>query len=102
MKGVRPNISALFNGQQPLPNPPPGAVNNLQSQSQFNPYAAGPKRYGAGRLGPNVGPTGDPLGYAERDNKAEAKKSAIQRRLTAQAGGNPNAPAYTNYINGVM
>lgn len=85
-------LSPLTVGNQPLPPPPPGNT----FSSQFNPYAAGNKRYGAGRLAPNVGPTGDNLGYAERDNKAKARKAAIQRRLRNQQGGDPN---YGNGVN---
>jgi hypothetical protein len=88
--GARLNaIAPLTIGNRPLPNPPPGASN---SSGTFNPYAAGDKRYGAGRIAPNIGPTSDPLGYITRDNKAKAKKMAIQRRLAAQQGGDPNNP----------
>lgn len=92
------SIAPLTIGSQPLPQPVPGAIN---SSSQFNPYAAGDKRYGAGRMAPNVGSVADVLGYATRDNKAKAKKAAIQRRLQSQMGGDPNSSAYSNYGNGV-
>lgn len=93
--GKRLNSIAPFTiGNQPLPDPAPGSIN---SSSQFNPYAAGSKRYGAGRAAPNIGPTSDALGYATRDNKAKAKKAAIQRRLQAQSTGDPNNTNYSNY-----
>lgn len=88
------SIAPLTIGNQPLPQPAPGTIN---SSSQFNPYAAGDKRYGAGRMAPNIGPNSDVLGYATRDNKAKAKKAAIQRRLRGQATGDPNNPGYNSY-----
>ena len=55
----------------------------------FNSYAAGKKTYGAGRPMPNIGPVANKGGYAERDNKAQAKKNAIMRRMKGMATGNP-------------
>lgn len=52
----------------------------------FNRYAAGAKRYGLLRDAPNIGPV-DPVGYRERDLKAQARKSAVQRRLKAMKDG---------------
>lgn len=66
-------------GNQILPNTKPG----------FNSYAAGKKHYGAGRTMPNIGPVANPKGYAERDNKAQARKNAIIRRMKGGATGNP-------------
>lgn len=54
----------------------------------FNSYAAGNKVYGSGRSFPNLGPTSDPLGYAERDAKVKAKRNAVLRRMKAQNSGN--------------
>lgn len=67
-------------GNPRVPNPPPGMS-----------YAAGGKRYGAGRSMPNIGNTSAQgmLGYAQRDNQAKARKDAIMRRLRAQSTGNP-------------
>lgn len=48
----------------------------------FNPYAAGAKVYGAGRLNPTSGPV-DKLGYRERDLATAARRNAILRRLKA-------------------
>lgn len=75
-------IVDLF-GNRPKPSPPPG-------QGGFNQYAAGPKRYGGGRNFPNMGPVSGTgmKGYAERDNQAKARKSAILRRMKGQFGGN--------------
>lgn len=46
----------------------------------FNPLSAGRKRYGTGRLGPNVGKTTDKAGYGARDLRNEARKNALLRR----------------------
>lgn len=72
-------------GNRRVPNPPPGFG------SQFNPYAAGNKRYGGGRSMPNIGPVSGQgqMGYAQRDNQAKARKEAILRRLQGQMSGNP-------------
>jgi hypothetical protein len=43
----------------------------------FTPYAAGQKRYGAGRRGPNVGKTADKTGYGARDLRNDARKNAL-------------------------
>lgn len=77
------SIVDLF-GNRPVPNPPPG-------RGSFNPYAAGNKTYGGGRRMPNIGPVSGMgmMGYNQRDNEAQAKKSAILRRLKGQATGNP-------------
>ena len=56
-----------------------------QGGAGFNPYAAGKKRYGAGRPMPTYGKVSDMTGYAERDAKAEARRDALIRRA---AGGN--------------
>lgn len=72
-------------GNRPLPQRSPGFKG-------FNQYAAGKKRYGAGRLMPNIGPVRDMFGYRERDNKAKARKNAILRRMKGQQSGNPLNP----------
>jgi hypothetical protein len=54
--------------------------------SGINPYAAGNKIYGGGRSNPTSGPV-DPLGYRERDAKAEARRAAILRRLKSMQQG---------------
>ncbi|MFF5977033.1 hypothetical protein ACFY7C_36635 [Streptomyces sp. NPDC012769] len=59
------------------------------SNKGFNPYGAGKKHYGAGRTMPNIGPVSNKQGYAERDNKAAARKAAMLRRLKASGKGNP-------------
>ena len=62
----------------------------LQGAGQnFQPYAAGNKRYGAaGRSAPNIGPVGDTQGYKERDLKKNAMRNAMLRRMQAMQGGN--------------
>ena len=77
------SIVDLF-GNRRTPNPPPG-------MRGFNSYAAGNKYYGGGRNFPNMGPVSGQgmLGYSQRDNEAQAKKSAILRRLKSQQTGNP-------------
>lgn len=72
-------------GNKRVPNKPPGFQG-------FNPYAAGRKVYGGGRSMPNIGPVNDKLGYAERDNKAKAKKNILLRRLKGQMSGSPMSP----------
>lgn len=80
-------MADLF-GNRRVPNPKPGASSGFQS------YAAGAKRYGAGRSMPNIGNvSGTGLqGYAKRDAEAKARKQAIMRRLKAQQSGNPMNP----------
>lgn len=46
----------------------------------FNPYSAGRKHYGGGRLAPNVGKTANKAGYAARDGRAAARREALLRR----------------------
>lgn len=45
----------------------------------FNALAAGSKRYGTGRRGPNVGKTTDKAGYNQRDMRNSARKDALMR-----------------------
>lgn len=54
--------------------------------SGFNPYAAGKKKYGAGRPMPTTGKVTDKAGYTERDAKAKARKEALIRRASGQQG----------------
>ena len=64
----------------------------------FNPYAAGDKRYGFGRRGPNVGPTNDTLGYAKRDREAKGRRNAILRRMQARQKGKYASANAQRYI----
>lgn len=82
-------IADLF-GNKRVPNSPPG-------QKAFNPYAAGNKTYGSGRPMPTIGPVASPQGYDERDNRAQARKNAIQRRLKGSDTGNPMNSAVVGY-----
>lgn len=79
-----------WRGNKKVPTPAPG-------MKAFNPYAAGNKRYGAGRSMPNIGPVAHPQGYAERDNKAQARKNAIHRRMQGAGTGNPSNKKVTGY-----
>ena len=91
------SIVDLF-GNKPVPNPPPG-------MRGFNSYAAGNKFYGGGRSFPNMGPVSGTgmQGYAQRDNEAKARKSAIQRRMKGQMSGNPmNSNVQGNSLSGVF
>lgn len=91
------SIVDLF-GNKRVPNPPPGI-------GQFNPYAAGAKRYGGGRNFPNMGPVSGlgMLGYNQRDNEAKAKKAAIMRRMKSQGSGNPmSAGILSGNVGGVF
>lgn len=53
----------------------------------FNPFGAGNKIYGSGRSAPNIGPTGRPDSYRERDNVGRQKRNAMLRRLKARQRG---------------
>lgn len=74
-------------GNKRVPNKAPGFTG-------FNPYSAGIKHYGGGRSAPNVGAvSGQGLtGYNERDQKAQARKNVLMRRLKGQGTGNPMSP----------
>lgn len=54
----------------------------------FNAFAAGDKKYGV-KGSPNLGPTANLTGYAERDRTINTRKAAIMRRLQSKNGGNP-------------
>lgn len=69
-------------GNKQVPTPAPG-------MKAFNPYAAGNKSYGSGRPMPTIGPVASPQGYDERDNRAQARKNAIMRRMKGSATGDP-------------
>lgn len=60
-------------------NPATGRNSSTVGGGGFNPYAAGAKRYGAGRRGPNQGAAKDKKGYGARDLRNEARKSALLR-----------------------
>jgi hypothetical protein len=52
-----------------------------QGGGGFNAYAAGNKHYGAGRPMPTTGKIANKYGYAERDAKAAARRSALMKRI---------------------
>lgn len=58
----------------------------MPGRTGFNAYAAGIKRYGAGRDFPTMGRV-DSTGYAERDLKIKARRNALLRRLQAGQAG---------------
>ena len=82
------NIVDFFGNKQ-VPTPVTGKI--------FNPYAAGNKAYGGGRSMPSIGPVGQPQGYNERDNRAQARKNAIMRRMKGQGTGNPMNSSVLGY-----
>lgn len=83
------NIVDFFGNKQ-VPTPAPG-------MKAFNPYAAGNKTYGGGRPMPNIGPVAQPQGYNERDNRAQARKNAIMRRMKGSDTGNPMSSGVQGY-----
>lgn len=57
----------------------------------FNPYAAGPKRYGiTGRPNATSGPVSPQgqAGYDQRDQEAKARRQAVLQRMQAAQNGN--------------
>lgn len=52
----------------------------------YSKYAAGNKRYGAGRNNPTMGPV-DRTGYIDRDAALKARRNAILRRLAGGQSG---------------
>lgn len=59
----------------------------------FQPYAAGDKRYGAsGRDAPNIGPTSNLEGYAERDRIKKAKRNYMLKAMKAKRSGKYMTP----------
>jgi hypothetical protein len=67
--------------------------------SEYQPYLAGAKRYGAGRDMPTVGPV-DPLGYRDRDAKVKAAMNLIRKRMTQKKQGK-EIPQYIDPFQGV-
>lgn len=70
----------------------------------FQPYAAGDKRYGAsGRSAPNIGPTTNREGYAERDRQAKMRRALMLKKMKAIQGGRMMSPEYLkNYQPGTF
>lgn len=72
-------------------------MNTIQSRYNggFQPYAAGNKRYGAaGRDAPNLGPTTNREGYAQRDREAAARRNIMLQRLKQMQSGSLMRPEY--------
>lgn len=82
-------LANLFGGQKTPPAAP--------GKKAFNPYAAGNKHYGSGRPMPTIGPVASPQGYEERDNRANARKNAILRRMNGASTGNPMNTSVMGY-----
>lgn len=64
---------------------------------EFNPFAAGARMYGSGRMNPTMGPV-DKTGYAERDMKRKAKINALRAKTKAMSTGNYASPDFMRYI----
>lgn len=65
--------------------------------TQFQPFGAGPKRYGpTGRTSPNIGPTSNLAGYRTRDQQAQVKRNAVLARLKAGQKNNYMSRQYLN------
>lgn len=60
-------------------NPATGRNSSQVGGGGFNKFAAGAKRYGSGRRGPNQGAAQDKTGYGARDLRNEARKNALLR-----------------------
>lgn len=61
----------------------------------FNPYAAGPKRYGiTGRSAATTGPVSPEgqKGYDEREMQQRARRNAVLKRMQAASNGNYMSP----------
>jgi hypothetical protein len=64
--------------------------------SGFNPYAAGAKVYGSGRMNPTMGPV-DKMGYSERDRKRKVRLNALQARMKAGQKKQFASPNYARF-----
>jgi hypothetical protein len=62
----------------------------------FNPYAAGAKVYGSGRMNPTMGPV-DKAGYSERDRKRKVRLNALQARMKAGQKKQFASPNYARF-----
>ena len=62
-------------------NPATGRNSSQVGGGGFNKFAAGAKRYGAGRRAPNVGAAQDMTGYGARDLRNECRKNALLRQV---------------------
>ena len=74
-----------------------GVSMNPIGNSGFNPFAAGARVYGSGRLNPTMGPV-DRTGYAERDMKRKAKLNALRAKTKAGTAGNYAGPDFMRFI----
>ena len=70
-----------------------GVERGVLGTPEFNPFAAGARKYGMGRTNPTSGAV-DPSGYAARDLKRKAKMNALAAKTKASAKGNYASPNY--------
>lgn len=57
---------------------------DIKKPDAYNPYAAGQKLYGSGRMNPTSGALLNTEGYAQRDMEARARMNAIKSRMRSQ------------------
>ena len=74
-----------------------GAEYGALGTPEFNPYSAGARIYGSGRMNPTMGPV-DKGGYAERDRVRKAKINAIRAKTKAMKNKNYASPDFMRFI----
>lgn len=74
-----------------------GAELGILGTPEFNPYGAGARIYGSGRMNPTMG-TVDRTGYAERDRKRRAKVNALRAKTKAMSTKSYASPDFMRYI----
>lgn len=74
-----------------------GAETGILGTPEFNPYGAGARIYGSGRMNPTMG-TVDKTGYRNRDLARRARLNALRARTKAQTQGNYASPDFMRYI----
>lgn len=74
-----------------------GAEYGALGTPEFNPYSAGARVYGGGRMNPTMGPV-DKAGYAERDRARRAKLNALRAKTKAMSNKNYASPDFMRFI----
>ncbi len=74
-----------------------GAELGILGTPEFNPYGAGARIYGSGRMNPTMGAV-DKAGYAERDRKRRAKVNALRAKTKAMSTKSYSSPDFMRYI----
>lgn len=74
-----------------------GAEIGALGTPEFNPYAAGARMYGSGRMNPTMGAV-DRTGYAERDRIRKAKINALRAKTKAMSQKNYASPDFMRFI----